>query len=206
MNHWGLSLWRKRNEKEDTTQENLLRINADNINTLQRSKGTWEEMLRAHRGLGKCPPQEKRLRSVDRCLFLAGRGVARLYSQHLGGRGMQISEFEASLVYRVSSRTARATQRNPVSKITKTKTKKPNKQKKRGCAADLLGPCVCVERGLSSRVGKAWMSDKQTHTQESSCGIWVSFYNSSIRLFMQRTIRKLGDIFTRYNWGSRNLT
>jgi hypothetical protein len=31
----------------------------------------------------------------------------------LGGRGKQISEFEASLVYRVSSRTARATQRNP---------------------------------------------------------------------------------------------
>jgi hypothetical protein len=33
----------------------------------------------------------------------------------LGGRGRQISEFEASLVYRVSSRTARATQRNLVS-------------------------------------------------------------------------------------------
>ena len=34
----------------------------------------------------------------------------------MGGRGRWISEFEASLVYRVSSRTARATQRNPVSK------------------------------------------------------------------------------------------
>jgi hypothetical protein len=34
----------------------------------------------------------------------------------LGGRGKQISEFKASLVYKVSSRTARATQRNPVSK------------------------------------------------------------------------------------------
>jgi hypothetical protein len=34
----------------------------------------------------------------------------------LGGRGRQISEFEASLVYRVSSRTARTAQRNPVSK------------------------------------------------------------------------------------------
>jgi hypothetical protein len=32
----------------------------------------------------------------------------------LAGRGRQISEFEASLVYRVSSRTARAMQRNPV--------------------------------------------------------------------------------------------
>jgi hypothetical protein len=41
----------------------------------------------------------------------------------LGSRGRQISEFEASLVYRVSSRTTRATQRNPVSK------KKQNKKK-----------------------------------------------------------------------------
>ena len=34
----------------------------------------------------------------------------------LGGRGRWISEFKASLVYRVTSRTSRATQRNPVSK------------------------------------------------------------------------------------------
>jgi hypothetical protein len=40
----------------------------------------------------------------------------------LGGRGRQISEFEASLVYRVSSRPARATQRNPVSKTKQNKT------------------------------------------------------------------------------------
>jgi hypothetical protein len=39
----------------------------------------------------------------------------------LGGRGRWISEFEASLVYRVSSRTARATQKNPVSKNQKKK-------------------------------------------------------------------------------------
>jgi hypothetical protein len=32
----------------------------------------------------------------------------------LGGRSRWISEFETSLVYRVSSRTARATQRIPV--------------------------------------------------------------------------------------------
>jgi hypothetical protein len=43
----------------------------------------------------------------------------------LGGRGRWISEFNASLVYRVSSRTARAIQRNPVSKNkNKNKTKK----------------------------------------------------------------------------------
>jgi hypothetical protein len=42
----------------------------------------------------------------------------------LGGRGRQISEFEASLVYRASSRTARATQRNPVSEKRKEKKRK----------------------------------------------------------------------------------
>jgi hypothetical protein len=47
----------------------------------------------------------------------------------LGGRGRQISEFEASLVYRVSSRTAKATQRNPVSKNQKKKKKKKEKRK-----------------------------------------------------------------------------
>jgi hypothetical protein len=48
----------------------------------------------------------------------------------LGGRGRHISEFEVILVYRVSSRTARATQRNPVSKNKKQKTKTKNKNKK----------------------------------------------------------------------------
>jgi hypothetical protein len=47
-------------------------------------------------------------------------------AKHLGGRGRQISEFEASLVYRVSTRTARVIHRNPVSKkkkINQNKTK-----------------------------------------------------------------------------------
>jgi hypothetical protein len=43
----------------------------------------------------------------------------------LGGRGRQISESKASLVYKVSSRTARAIQRNPV-----LKNKKPNQNNK----------------------------------------------------------------------------
>jgi hypothetical protein len=48
----------------------------------------------------------------------------------LGGRGRWISEFKASLVYRVSSRTARATQRNPLLKNKKqNKTKTKTKQK-----------------------------------------------------------------------------
>jgi hypothetical protein len=49
----------------------------------------------------------------------------------LGGRGRQISEFEASLVYRVSSRTARTTQKNPVSKnLNKKKGKRKKKKMK----------------------------------------------------------------------------
>jgi hypothetical protein len=53
----------------------------------------------------------------------------------LGGRARWISEFDASLVYRVSSRAARATQRNPVSKNKKqpnnqTKTQKPKIKQK----------------------------------------------------------------------------
>ena len=46
-----------------------------------------------------------------------------------------ILEFEASLVYRVGSRTARATQRNPVSK---EKNKKGKEKKRKEKAADCL--------------------------------------------------------------------
>jgi hypothetical protein len=53
------------------------------------------------------------LQKVFKCLKIEE------HLKHLGGRGRWISEFEASLIYRVSSRTARATQRNPVSKTPK---------------------------------------------------------------------------------------
>jgi hypothetical protein len=39
----------------------------------------------------------------------------------LGGRGRHIFEFEANLVYKVSSRTTRVIERNPVSKKKKSK-------------------------------------------------------------------------------------
>jgi hypothetical protein len=63
-------------------------------------------------------------RLIKRHLAKLGSGGARLKSQPLEGRGRQISEFEASLVYRVISRTARATHRNPVLKKKKKKKKK----------------------------------------------------------------------------------
>jgi hypothetical protein len=69
----------------------------------------------------------------------------------LGGRGRRISEFEASkasLVYKVSSRTARAIQRNPVSKNKNKTNKQTNKQKPR-----LLG----IIRTQFSHYSKPWM-------------------------------------------------
>jgi hypothetical protein len=48
------------------------------------------------------------------------------------------------------------------------------------------------------------MSDKQTHTGEVVWNLNV-FFKSSIRLFMQKTIKKLGDIPARYKWGNRML-
>ena len=47
-----------------------------------------------------------------------------------GSRGRRISKFENSLVYRVSSKTARAIQKSPVLKNQKTKQNKTNKQVK----------------------------------------------------------------------------
>jgi hypothetical protein len=53
----------------------------------------------------------------------------------MGGRGRRISEFKAILVYRVSSRTARTTQRNSFSKERERErdrqTDKPEKNKRK---------------------------------------------------------------------------
>jgi hypothetical protein len=58
----------------------------------------------------------------------------------LGGRGRQISEFEASLIYR--SRTARATQRNPVSK----KKRKKKEERKEVPGNVMLEPRLILKR------------------------------------------------------------
>jgi hypothetical protein len=50
-----------------------------------------------------------------RSILSAGQWWHTPLTQHLEGRGKQISEFEASLVYRESSKPARATQSNPAS-------------------------------------------------------------------------------------------
>jgi hypothetical protein len=75
----------------------------------------------------------------------------------LGGRGRRISEFEARLVYRVSSRTVRAAQRNPVlknqTKPNQTKTKPPNrKQQKTQMTLNPLSSCFFLSNdGIPSR-------------------------------------------------------
>jgi hypothetical protein len=55
----------------------------------------------------------------------------------LGSRGRRISEFKASLIYRVSSRTAKATQRNPVLKKQNKTPPAPKKNKKKVKSHDL---------------------------------------------------------------------
>jgi hypothetical protein len=70
----------------------------------------------------------------------------------LGGRGRLISELEASLVYRVSSRTARATQRNPVSKKTKAKQNKTKQNKKLNKQKIKTLSTRAVEKAIGHRV------------------------------------------------------
>jgi hypothetical protein len=60
----------------------------------------------------------------------------------LGCRGRWITEFEASLVYRVSSRSARATQRNPV-----LKKKQKQKQKKMVLKTFITETGASIENG-----------------------------------------------------------
>jgi hypothetical protein len=57
--------------------------------------------------------------------------VAHLESKHLGGRGRWIFELEASMVYRGSSSTVRATQRNHVSNNNNNNNKKKKRRKVR---------------------------------------------------------------------------
>jgi hypothetical protein len=58
----------------------------------------------------------------------------------LGGRGKRISEFEASLIYKVSSRTAGTIQRNPVLKKTKGGKKKKKEKRIKSKIADQERP------------------------------------------------------------------
>jgi hypothetical protein len=64
----------------------------------------------------------------------------------LRGRGRRISEFEAGLVYRVSSRTAKATQRNPVLKNKTKQNKTKQQQQKKPRNKNNKNPCSWIGR------------------------------------------------------------
>ena len=70
-------------------------------------------------------------------------------------RGRWISELEASLVYFASSRTARATQRNPVLKNIK-QTSQPTKKKNDVCLQSLSKPVFNVGIILTSFSDAIW--------------------------------------------------
>jgi hypothetical protein len=85
----------------------------------------------------------------------------------LGGRGRRISEFEASLVYKVSSGTARTIQRNPVSKNqTKPNQTKQNKtkQNKNEDIMNFAGKWMGLENIILSEV---------TQTQKNVHGMYL---------------------------------
>jgi hypothetical protein len=82
----------------------------------------------------------------------------------LGGRDRRISEFEASLVYKVSSRTAKTIQRNPVSK-TPQKTK-PNKQTNKKIKNRKTGSTTTIEN--QKRFLAEWVIAKLSRGKYSS--------------------------------------
>jgi hypothetical protein len=92
-------------------------------------------------------PLPVRAKNSDQCVGWKCKGkpgvVAHAFNpstrEHSRGKGQQISEFEASLVYKVSSRTARATQRNPDSK-----KQKQNQPPPPPCVCMCVCVCVCV--------------------------------------------------------------
>ena len=68
-----------------------------------------------------------------------------------GGRGRRNSEFKASLVYKVSARTARVTQRNPVSK---------NKKNSQAVVVHAFNPITWeVEAGGFLSLRLAWSTE-----------------------------------------------
>jgi hypothetical protein len=108
----------------------------------------------------------------------------------LGDRDRQISEFKASLVCRVGCRTARATQRNPVSNKKEKKSQEPNSKP----ASIPLDP---GENTLNKRLQDSLSSHKPSSTT------WAYFpWASSLGLFLT-VRRKAGSVQAK--WEVRKL-
>ena len=114
--------------------------------------------------------------------------------QHLGDRGRSISEFDASLVYKVSSRIARTTQRNPVLK--KNKSKQTNK-KNQG-QAQVRYPYLVLtvsSQGPGSPFSLEFFSN-QSSTKELALVVWI---RESVSLSAQLPTRSRQRTLTRNN-------
>jgi hypothetical protein len=111
----------------------------------------------------------------------------------LGGRGRRISEFEASLVYRVSPRTARTTQRNPVSK-NKTKTKNQKGVGEKEGRGGEVGGEVRREEKRKERKKLIFQGDNSESNRECNQASCMSFstwtYNSHVHMHIRHTYRK----------------
>jgi hypothetical protein len=79
----------------------------------------------------------------------------------LGGRGRQISKFEASLVYRVSFKTARTAQRNFVSKIKTGKKGKKKETKQKSNKFKIKGPGLNHIEKLIGGHRQLWLDIKK---------------------------------------------
>jgi hypothetical protein len=90
----------------------------------------------------------------------------------LGGRGRRISEFQASLVYKVSSRTARATQRNPVSK---KKKKKKKEKKKKGKPNETNRTQMDSKEILRTGLLECKKTTQQESCESQSC-YWINIF------------------------------
>jgi hypothetical protein len=106
----------------------------------------------------------------------------------LGGRGRQISEFEASLVYRVSSRTARATEKPCLEKPKKKKKEKEKEKEKEKKKKESMHKTYCTnKRKIKNKKTKQKTSASFGHlASERSREINLEFLTTARQVLTQR--------------------
>jgi hypothetical protein len=88
----------------------------------------------------------------------------------VGGRGSQISELEASLVYSMLSRTARALQRNPLLKKQTNKQAKNKKKQKQKQNPKNKKPICTKNQNNTNQQTKIKKQKKKTKTKKQEKG------------------------------------
>jgi hypothetical protein len=105
----------------------------------------------------------------------------------LGGRSRWISEFEASLVYKVSSRTTRAIQRNPVSKNQKKKKKIHLRGWRNGWR--MVKSTDCSSRGPEFKSQQP-QGGSQPSVIRSNAAFWLSEDSYSVIIYIKKERKK----------------